>query len=149
MGPPISPGAGLHAVLSGWGESVKLPRHSPARTRTVDIGQSVRSACSSLCQPKFRGEPRVHHYDPVIPIGDRGCRHLGRLPRYERLIASTGRRSLIDHSDEQFETVREARAVDRLDKFQSRAFFVLCSARRGTLDLAREPTRFATDTAGS
>src|SRR5579872_5076043 len=50
------------------------------------------------------------------------------------------RRSLIDQLDEQFEAVRESRAVERLDKFQERAFSLLCSSKtRDAFDLSREP----------
>ena len=50
------------------------------------------------------------------------------------------RRTLIDQLDEQFETVRESRAIDRLDKFQPRAFSLFCSSKtRDAFDLSQEP----------
>jgi len=49
------------------------------------------------------------------------------------------RRSLIGQLDEEFQAVRESRAVERLDKFQARAFSLLCTSKtRDAFDLSRE-----------
>jgi hypothetical protein len=68
-----------------------------------------------------------------------------RMPSLDALPEMTAdrldrRRSLIGQLDEQFETVRKSRAIDRLDKFQERAYSLLCSSStRDAFDLSREP----------
>src|SRR5262249_21431731 len=75
----------------------------------------------------------------VVPMGAPYMPSLEPLP--DRSASRLDhRRSLIDQLDEQFETVRKSRAIERLDKFQERAFSLLCSSKtRDAFDLAREP----------
>ena len=138
MGPPDLPGAVCMPCYPGWGESVNYPGIRRPGPYGGYLGSRY-DPLFSLCQPKFPREPKVHHYDPVIPVGEPRMPSLDALPDMtaDRLDR---RRSLIDQLDEQFETVRESRAVDRLDKFQSRAFSLLCSSQtRDAFDLEREP----------
>jgi hypothetical protein len=138
LGPPDLPGAVCMPCYPGWGESVNYPGIRRPGPYGGYLGSRY-DPLFSLCQPKFPHEPKVHHYDPVIPVGEPRMPSLDTLPDMtaDRLDR---RRSLIDQLDEQFETVRESRAVDRLDKFQSRAFSLLCSSQtRDAFDLTREP----------
>src|SRR6516162_5969450 len=116
MGPPGLPGAVCMPCYPGWGESVNYPGIRRPGPYGGYLGSRY-DPLFSLCQPKFPREPKVHHYDPVIAIGEPRMPSLDALPdmTVDRLDR---RRSLIDQLDETFEAVRESRAVDRLDKFQ-------------------------------
>lgn len=138
MGTPDLPGAVCLPCYPGWGESSMYP----GLRRPGPYGGFLGSRYDplfSVCEPTFDREPKVLFYDPVIPIGEPKMPSLGTLPDMtaDRLDR---RRSLVDQLDEQFETVRTSRAIDRLDKFQERAFSMLCtSTTRDAFDLSREP----------
>jgi hypothetical protein len=138
MGPSDLPGAVCMPCYPGWGESVNYPGIRRPGPYGGYLGSQY-DPLFSLCAPKFDREPKIAHYDPVIAMGEPQMPSLDALPgitvdRMDR------RRSLVDQIDDQFETVRSARAVDRLDKFQQRAFSLLCSSKtREAFDLSREP----------
>jgi len=49
-------------------------------------------------------------------------------------------RSLLTQLDDRFEQLQSSRAIDRLDRFQQRAFSMLVSSKtRDAFDLSREP----------
>lgn len=138
MSPPELPGAVCMPCYPGWGESVNYPGIRRPGPYGGFLGSRF-DPLFSYCQPKFEREPNFAHYDPVIAIGEPQMPALDALPDMtaDRLDL---RRSLVDQLDAQFETVRESRAVDRLDKFQSRAFSLLCSSKtRDAFDLSQEP----------
>jgi hypothetical protein len=138
MRPPDLPGAVCMPCYPGWGESVNYPGIRRPGPYGGFLGAQY-DPLFSLCQPKFEREPKVAHYDPVIPIGEPQMPSLDALPSMtaDRLDR---RRSLIEQLDHQFESVRLSRSVDRLDKFQARAFSLLCSSKtRDAFDLSQEP----------
>ncbi len=139
MGPPDLPGAVCMPCYPGWGESVNYPGIRRPGPYGGFLGAQY-DPLFSLCQPKFEREPKIAHYDPVIAIGEPQMPSLDALPNMtaDRLDR---RRSLIEQLDGQFEAARLSRAIDRLDKFQARAFSLLCSSKtRDAFDLSREPT---------
>ncbi len=93
----------------------------------------------ALCSPTFEREPATLHYDPVMPIGE------PVLPGFESSAEMTavrlgGRQSLLRQLDDEFRRSSQSGAVERLDKFQRRAFDLLTSSRtRDAFDLSQEP----------
>src|SRR5579872_3701504 len=137
MGRPDLPGAVCMPCYPGWGESVNYPGIRRPGPYGGYLGSRY-DPLFSLCQPTFDRQPKVHHYDPVIPVGEPRMPSLDTLPQMsaDRL---DHRRSLIGQLDEEFQAVRESRAVERLDKFQARAFSLLCTSKtRDAFDLSRE-----------
>jgi len=138
MSPPELPGAVCMPCYPGWGESVNYPGIRRPGPYGGYLGSRY-DPLFSFCQPKFEREPKIAHYDPVIPLGEPQMPSLDALPDMtaDRL---DHRRTLIGQLDDQFETVRKSRAIERLDKFQERAFSLLCSSKtRDAFDLSREP----------
>lgn len=95
----------------------------------------------TVCQPTFPRQPRRPHYDPVPPVGD---------PLVPSLNASADlspdrlgdRRSLMGQIDSQLKAAESSPAMQRLDKFQKRAFALLSSSKtRQAFDLSQEPDR--------
>ncbi|MBI3860877.1 MAG: DUF1501 domain-containing protein, partial [Planctomycetia bacterium] len=138
MGPADLPGAVCMPCYPGWGESVNYAGIRRPGPYGGFLGAQY-DPLFSLCQPTFDRAPKMPHYDPVIPQGEPQMPSLDSLPdmtanRLDR------RRSLVDQIDGQFEDVRRSRAIDRLDKFQTRAFSLLCSSKtRDAFDLSQEP----------
>ena len=138
MGPPDLPGAVCMPCYPGWGESVNYPGIRRPGPYGGYLGAQY-DPLFSLCQPTFERQPKVANYDPVIAQGEPQMPSLDALPSMtaDRLDR---RRSLIDQLDGQFEAARLSRSIDRLDKFQTRAFSLLCSSKtRDAFDLSREP----------
>jgi hypothetical protein len=93
----------------------------------------------TLANPTFAREPTVNHYDPVLPVGEPLLPGLDEQPAMtvDRLDC---RRSLVAQLDERFALVRSQGAIDRMDKFQARAYELLTTSKtRDAFDLAREP----------
>jgi hypothetical protein len=92
----------------------------------------------SLCDPTFGREPKQQHYDPVLPIGEP---YLPGLGHQEQMTADrfASRRSLVEQIDAEFERAEQTRAVQRLDRFQEKAFDLMTSSRtRDAFDLSQE-----------
>jgi hypothetical protein len=138
MGPPDLPGAVCMPCYPGWGESVNYPGIRRPGPYGGYLGSRY-DPLFSLCNPTFERKPAIPHYDPVIDVGEPQMPSLGTLPEMtvDRLDR---RRTIVDQIDERFETVRSARSIERLDRFQQRAYSLLCSSKtRDAFDLSREP----------
>jgi hypothetical protein len=95
----------------------------------------------TVCQPTFDRKPRRPNYDPVDPIGDPLVPSLnaGADMSAARL---DDRRSLMGQIDSQLGAAEASPSMQRLDKFQKRAFALLSSSKtREAFDLAQEPDR--------
>ena len=92
----------------------------------------------SVCDPTFAREPSMEHYDPVMPLGEPHMPALDALPevtvdRFDK------RRSVLAQLDQEYERVRQASTLERMDKYQSRAFAILRSTKtREAFDLTLE-----------
>jgi hypothetical protein len=92
----------------------------------------------SLCAPTFGKIENPGPYNPTMPLGD------PMMPSLDSLAGmSSGRldrrRSVLDQIDDRFEALTTSRAVDRMDRFQQRAFGMLSSSStRDAFDLSRE-----------
>ena len=135
MGPKDLPGAVCLPCYPGWGEAYR---------RGGPYGGFLGSQYDPLfgrCDPKFDREPKVKHYDPVMPIGEPQLPGVDSEPQMTVDRFDT-RRSLLQQLDDVFEQTRRSRAVDRLNKFQQRAFALLTSSKtRDAFDLTQEPDR--------
>jgi Protein of unknown function (DUF1501) len=136
MGPRNLPGAVCLPCYPGWGEN--------AYRRGGPYGGFLGSQYDplfSLCNPKFDREPKVKYYDPVLPLGE------PYLPGLDSSAEMTvdrfdGRRTLLQQLDDVFGTTRRSTALDRLNKYQERAFAMLTSSKtRDAFDLSKEPDR--------
>lgn len=138
MGPADLPGAVCMPCYPGWGESVNYPGIRRPGPYGGYLGSQY-DPLFSLCSPTFDRKPKFKHYDPVTAYG------VPQMPSLDSLPDMTAdrldhRRTLVEQLDERFETVRTARALDRLDGFQRRAFSLLCSSKtRDAFDLSQEP----------
>jgi hypothetical protein len=75
----------------------------------------------------------------VRPIGEPQMPSLDAQPEMT-LDRLDRRRSLLEQVDTRFQQASTSRALDRLDKFQERAFSLLCTSKtRDAFDLSREP----------
>ena len=133
-GPRELPGAVCMPCYPGWGQN--------GYRRGGPYGGFLGAQYDplfSVCNPKFNREPKKKNYDPVMPLGEPQMPALDALPemtvnRLER------RRSILQQLDHRFEQLHTGNAVERLDKFQQRAFAMLCSSKtRDAFDLNREP----------
>jgi hypothetical protein len=92
----------------------------------------------SLCNPTFAREPKQQHYDPVLPEGEP---YLPGLNHQEQMTADRfdTRRSLLQQIDSEFERAEQTRSIQRLDRFQEKAFDLMTSSRtRDAFDLTQE-----------
>ena len=135
MGPKDLPGAVCLPCYPGQNEAYR---------RGGPYGGSLGSQYDPLfamCKPTFDREPKRNYYDPVMPIGEPFLPGLDSLPdmTVERF---DGRRSLLHKMDDEFQKTRHSVSLDRLNKFQRRAFAMLTSSKtREAFDLSREPAR--------
>ena len=91
----------------------------------------------TLANPTFDREPKVNYYDPVLPQGEPILPGLDEQMTVDRLDR---RRSLVSQLDERFALVRAQGAIERMDKFQARAYELLTTSKtRDAFDLSREP----------
>jgi hypothetical protein len=135
MGPRDLPGAVCLPCFPGWGESYK--RGGPYGGF---LGAQF-DPLFALCNPRHGREPRMNHYDPVMPIGDPFLPGLDQLPEMtvDRFAC---RRALVQQVDRAMEPMRGAPAMDRLSRLQQRAFAMLTSSKtRDAFDLSQEPDR--------
>ena len=137
MGPRDLPGAVCMPCYPGWGESANYPGIRRPGPYGGYLGAQY-DPLFSLCEPTFDRQPQRSHYDPVPAIG------VPQMPSLEALPDMTAgrldsRRSLLDQIDGQVRRVEASGAVDRLDKFQQRAFAMLTSSKtRDAFDVSQE-----------
>ena len=137
MSPPGLPGAVCLPCYPGWGESSMYP----GLRRPGPYGGYLGSQYDPLfavCDPQFSREPVVKYYDPVPPIGDPRLPSLDEAPdiTVDRL---NRRQSMLSQIDRQFEQLHQSSAVERLNRFQQRAFNILTSSHtRDAFDLSKE-----------
>jgi hypothetical protein len=135
MGPKDLPGAVCLPCFPGSGEAYR---------RGGPYGGSLGSQYDplfSLCKPTFAREPKVNHYDPVMPLGEPYLPGLDSLPGMT-VDRFDGRRSLLHKMDDAFQASRHSAALDRLDGFRRRAFAMLTSSKtRDAFDLSKESDR--------
>jgi hypothetical protein len=136
VGPRDVPGAVCLPCFPGWGEN--------GYKRGGPYGGFLGSQYDplfSLCNPKFAREPKTNYYDPVMPIGEPYLPGLDSLPEMT-VDRFDGRRTLLQQLDDVFEQTRRSPALDRLNRFQARAFAMLTSSKtRDAFDLSRESDR--------
>ncbi len=92
----------------------------------------------SVCDPKFAREPKVNHYDPVMP---EGVPYLAGMDSQSDMTANRfgARKSLLDQLDVEFKRLNQSPAQDRLQSFQRRAFDMLTSSKtRDAFDISQE-----------
>ncbi len=135
MGPRELPGAVCLPCFPGSGESYK---------RGGPYGGYLGSQYDplfALCNPRFGREPRMNYYDPVMPIGEPFLPGLDQLPEMT-VSRFDGRQSLVQQVDRAFEETRRSPAMERLGRFQQRAFAMLTSSKtRDAFDLSKESDR--------
>jgi hypothetical protein len=135
LGPKDLPGAVCMPCYPGWGEGIRRPGPYGGY-----LGSQY-DPLFSVCQPTFERRPKVKYYDPVPPIGDPLMPSLEALPGMS-LSRFGGRRSLVEQLDQQFRVAEASPAMDRLDRFQQRAFSLISSSKtRDAFDLSKEPDR--------
>jgi hypothetical protein len=136
LGPKDLPGAVCLPCYPGWGQE--------GYRRGGPYGGFLGSRYDplfSLCNPTFAREPKAANYDPVMPLGEPYLSGLDSLPEMS-VDRFDGRRSLLNQLDDVFERTCRSTALDRLDRFQQRAFSILTSCKtRAAFDLSAEPDR--------
>jgi hypothetical protein len=135
LGPRDLPGAVCMPCYPGWGEGIRRPGPYGGY-----LGSQY-DPLFSLCNPTFERKPKVLYYDPVLPIGDPLMPSLSALPDMTAVRLGQ-RRSLVEQLDRQFQVAEASPAMERLDRYQQRAFALLSSRKtREAFDLSREPDR--------
>jgi hypothetical protein len=138
MGPFDLPGAVCMPCYPGWGESANYPGIRRPGTYGGYLGSQY-DPLFSLCEPTYNKKPARPYYDTAIALGE------PQMPASDALPAMTAdrldrRRSMLEQLDGEFERVANSKSIDRLDKFQQRAFAMLCSSKtRDAFDLSQEP----------
>ena len=136
MGPKDLPGSVCLPCFPGWGQE--------GYRRGGPYGGFLGSQYDplfSLCKPTFAREPKQQHYDPVMPLGEPYVPGLDSLPEMT-VQRFDGRRTLLQQLDDVFERTRRSTALNRLNKFQQRAFAIMTSSKtRDAFDLRKEPDR--------
>jgi hypothetical protein len=133
MGPPDLPGAVCMPCYPGWGEGIRRPGPYGGW-----LGSQY-DPLFTLCSPTFERQPRRNYYDPVPPLGDPQLPGLQVLPDVLPVRLDC-RRSLLSAVDASFRAAVASRAVQRMGRFQERAFSLISSSKtRAAFDLSREP----------
>ncbi|MDB5385969.1 MAG: hypothetical protein JWM11_1615 [Planctomycetaceae bacterium] len=139
LGPKDLPGAVCLPCYPGWGESSMYPGIRRPGPYGGFLGSQY-DPLFALCNPTFDKKPERQYYGTVKPLGEPtmpGCDGLPSMT-VKRL---DNRHSLLTQLDSEFHRVNTSKAVGRLDKFQERAFSLLCSSNtRDAFDVSREPT---------
>ena len=134
------PGAVCLPCYPGWGESSKYPGIRRPGPYGGFLGSQY-DPLFSVCQPTFKRKPDRDYYGTVRPYGNPQMPALDALPEMSANRLDQ-RRSLLAQIDEQFEGIQTSPAVERMDKFQQRAFSMLCSSKtRDAFDLSQEPAK--------
>jgi hypothetical protein len=137
VGPDAVPGSVCLPCYPGWGESGQYPGIRRPGPYGGYLGAQY-DPMFSLCAPTFGKIENPGPYNPTMPLGD------PMMPSLDSLAGmSSGRldrrRSVLDQIDDRFEALTTSRAVDRMDRFQQRAFGMLSSSStRDAFDLSRE-----------
>jgi hypothetical protein len=132
-GPADMPGAVCMPCYPGWGESWK--RRGPYGGF---LGQQY-NPLFSRCQPRHDREPRVNHYDPVMPWGEPLLPSLETVPELTP-IRLDQRQRLLHQVDAAL--AQAAPVLERSDRLRQRAMAMFTSGRaRIAFDLSREPSR--------
>jgi hypothetical protein len=133
MGPPDLPGAVCMPCYPGSGEGIRRPGPYGGW-----LGSQY-DPLFTLCSPTFERQPRRNYYDPVPPIGDPQLPGLQALPDVS-VGRLDSRRSLLSQLDASFRAAESSRAIERMGRFQQRAFALITSSKtREAFDLSREP----------
>jgi hypothetical protein len=138
MGPHDMPGAFCLPCYPGWGESSMYPGIRRPGPYGGFLGSRY-DPMFSICDPTYKRKPDRPYYDPVWPYGG------PQMPALDSLESMNAtrldrRRSLLNRIDDQFEHWHASRTVKRMDRFQDRAFSMLCSSKtRDAFDLSQEP----------
>lgn len=135
LGPKDLPGAVCMPCYPGWGEGIRRPGPYGGY-----LGSQY-DPLFTVCRPRFEHKPKRAHYEPVPPLGDPMVSSLD--PQVELTAGRLGdRRTLVQQLDDQFRAAEASRSIERLNKFQQRAYAMLSSSRtREAFDLGREPDR--------
>ncbi len=137
MGSQEVPGAVCLPCYPGWGESGQYPGIRRPGPYGGYLGSRY-DPMFSLCQPTFEKKDNPGPYNPAMPFGEPLMPSLDSLPGMSSSRLDR-RRSVLDQIDDRFETLRTSRAIDRMDKFQQRAFAMLSTSRtRDAFDLSSE-----------
>jgi hypothetical protein len=138
MGPQDMPGAVCLPCYPGWGESSMYPGIRRPGPYGGFLGSQY-DPLFSLCEPTFDKVPDRKYYGTAIALGE------PKMPGSDSLPDMTAnrldrRRSMLEQIDREFERHYASRSVERLDKFQQRAFAMLCTSKtRDAFDLSQEP----------
>jgi hypothetical protein len=136
-GPAELPGAVCLPCYPGWGESSMYPGIRRPGPYGGFLGSQY-DPLFALCEPTFTRKARGI-YDPVIPLGEPQMPSLDGLPDMT-LDRLQSRKSLLAQLDDSFRIAESGLPVQRLDKFQQRAFSILTSPKtRDAFDLSQEP----------
>ena len=137
-GSPAMPGAVCLPCYPGWGEASMYPGIRRPGPYGGYLGAQY-DPLFSVCKPTFKRKPKVKYYGTVRPYGEPQMPALDALPEMSANRLDQ-RRSLLTQIDDQFESVHTSGAVQRMDKFQQRAFSILCSSKtRDAFDISQEP----------
>ncbi len=138
MGPKDLPGAVCLPCYPGWGESSMYPGIRRPGPYGGFLGSQY-DPLFALCNPTFDKPVDRKYYGTVRPLGEPtmpGCDSLPEMT-VQRLDR---RRSVLEQLDREFDRVSSSKALDRLDRFQERAFSLLCSNEtRDAFDVSQEP----------
>lgn len=132
------PGAVCLPCYPGWGESSMYPGIRRPGPYGGFLGSQY-DPLFSLCDPTFDKVPVRKYYGTARALG------VPLMPSCDALPEMTvnrldRRRSVLEQLDGEFERLHASTAVDRLDKFQKRAFSMLCTSKtRDAFDVSQEP----------
>ncbi len=138
MGPRDMPGAVCMPCYPGWGESSMYPGIRRPGPYGGFLGSQY-DPLFTLCEPTFDKKPDRPYYGTARALGE------PRMPASDGLPDMTAnrldrRRTMLQQLDSEFERVTASKSIDRLDKFQQRAFAMLTSSKtRDAFDLSQEP----------
>ncbi len=138
MGSKDMPGAVCMPCYPGWGESSMYPGIRRPGPYGGFLGSQY-DPLFTLCNPTFDKKPDRKYYGTVKPLGQPTMPGCDGLP--EMTVQRLDRRqSVLDQLNREFERVSTSRSTHRMDKFQERAFSLLCSSHtRDAFDLTQEP----------
>lgn len=140
LGAPEMPGAVCLPCYPGWGESSMYPGIRRPGPYGGYLGARY-DPLFSVCKPTFKRKPNRKYYGTVRPYGEPQMPALDALPAMTA-VRLDRRRSLLQQIDKEFQRGNRSRAADRMEKFQQRAFSMLCSSKtRDAFDLSREPAK--------
>lgn len=137
-GPEDLPGAVCLPCYPGWGESSMYPGIQRPGPYGGFLGSQY-DPLFSYCAPTFSRKPEQPYYDPVWPLGEPQMPSLGEIPELS-VDRMDRRRSVLEQLDQQFRSASKNDSVERMHKFQQRAFSMLTTNKtRDAFDLSNEP----------